>query len=187
MRRSLIAGLIAITASSAGAQQVESTHVGSSSSWAPPIWVVNQGSTLPNNYVIVTCPNYYTNIDGMICITETNKTEPPEVLTGDDLTVTTGDPQQVPPFVCWGATSTAGNCQLRQTVGFDVCTLVAPQTVTLRACAPETRCEGANGKVYCQSFTKDCNHREPYYECKRPDGTAYTAPWTEHPAFNVPN
>jgi len=63
----------------------------------------------------------------------------------------------------------------------DICTFVLPIVSTLLACAPQMHCEPANGKQYCQQVIEDCNRTTPYYECKRPDGSTYTAPLSEHP------
>jgi len=64
----------------------------------------------------------------------------------------------------------------------DICTLTLVTTLLCTA-PPPPHCEVSNGKQYCDMQAACGPAPDPYYTCKRADGTTYTEPLLSHPAF----
>jgi hypothetical protein len=64
----------------------------------------------------------------------------------------------------------------------DICTLVIATTTTLLGCFSTgmyCRITHDGSRQFCTpKLSIDCNQSGPHYDCVRPDGTAYSLPWT---------
>ena len=64
----------------------------------------------------------------------------------------------------------------------DVCTLVVLTTINTVACYSPVVCEPYNGKTFCTGGTAGaCPQPDPWWECKRADGSKYALKWIEGP------